>query len=345
VQSLLQKNLSAVKMNESFHKYTHSRRLVLLVVIISIFSLPANSDAAAIKKNGWSWERGSFGNGGGEDVIDKRRGKRAYYEDDELDRHGDRIVKQSHISGLGREFNLFRNSIDSPPLRGGEAKPSSPSFTAPRRSSRSKRHSVKPPLEPQPQRFNPFSSVHSWVRSHQADIPRIQIRLEPQTTLKLRKTFRPFFKTLCIFGADFNTQLGVWQFRSSWEDSIIGSRLTLSGRELQLSKAWLLSIGAADDLVTRLRLRAAIDLGTGKAYARFGFRQERLSAINVVEGFTLLRQVNLDGPKGHVKMEVKANFAFPEPEIEYSTERGGNGLVGMGDIEINVDEVNLLLDY
>lgn len=184
-----------------------------------------------------------------------------------------------------------------------------------------------------------------WIKDNQSSLPRVQVRVEPTTTLKLRKRFRPLFKTVVTLGADFNTQLGVWQFKSSWEDSIIGGRLTLQGRELQLLKTWLLSVGAVEDLVTRLRFRAAIDLGTGKAYARFGFRTERLSPINVVEGFTLLRQLPLDGPEGHVKLEVKANFAFPEPEIEYSTERGSRSIVGMGDIEVNIDELNLLLDY
>jgi hypothetical protein len=145
-------------------------------------------------------------------------------------------------------------------------------------------------------------------------------------------------------GADFNTQLGVWQFRSSWEDSIIGGKLTLSGRELQLTKSWQLSVGAVEDLVTRLRFRAAVDLGTMKAYARVGFRTERLSPINMVEGFTLRQQLPLDGTNGHVKLEVKANFALPEPEIEYSTE-SHRSLIGMGDMEVNIEELNLLLDY
>lgn len=145
-------------------------------------------------------------------------------------------------------------------------------------------------------------------------------------------------------GADFNTQLGVWQFKSSWEDDVIGGKLTLAGRELQFSKTWLLSVGAVEDLVTRLRMRAAVDLGTMKAYARLGFRTERLSPINVVEGFTLRKRLPLDGNDGHVKLEVKANFAFPEPEIEYSTENN-RSFVGMGDIEVNIDELNLLLDY
>lgn len=85
-----------------------------------------------------------------------------------------------------------------------------------------------------------------------------------------------------------------------------------------------------EDLVTRLRFRAAVDLQTWKAYARVGFRTERLSPINIMEGFTLLKQLPLDGNRGNVKLEVKANFALPEPEIEYSTE-SHRSLVGMGE--------------
>ena len=48
--------------------------------------------------------------------------------------------------------------------------------------------------------------------------------------------------------------------------------------------------------------------------------------------------------RSNVKLEVKANFAFPEPEIEYSTENN-RSFVGFGDIELNIDELNLLLDY
>lgn len=90
---------------------------------------------------------------------------------------------------------------------------------------------------------NPLSSMKSWLSENQSSIPRIQVKVEPNTTLKLRKRFRPLFKTVVTLGADFNNRLGVWQFKSSWEDSIIGGRLMLSGRELQLSKTWLLSVG------------------------------------------------------------------------------------------------------
>jgi hypothetical protein len=196
------------------------------------------------------------------------------------------------------------------------------------------------------QRF--FQPVTDWwlanISPNVKNWPKLHCRVEPTTTLKLRKTFRPL-KTIVVIGADFNTQLGVWQFKSSWEDAIIGGKLTLAGRELQISKSWPLSVGGVmEDLVTRLKFRAAVDLSTWKAYARVGFRTERLSPINVMEGFTLLKQVPLDGSKGHVKLEVKANFALPEPEIEYSTETQ-RSLIGMGDIEVSIEELNLLLDY
>lgn len=105
-----------------------------------------------------------------------------------------------------------------------------------------------------------------------------------------------------------------------------------------------LLLGAVEDLVTRLRFRAAINLQTFQAYARVGFRTERLSPINVMEGFTILKRLPLDGSRGNVKLEVKANVALPEPEIEYNTE-SQRSLIGMGDMEVSIDEMNLLLDY
>ena len=157
--------------------------------------------------------------------------------------------------------------------------------------------------------------------------------------------------------------MGVWQFKSSWEDNIIGGKLSLAGRELQLAKTWRLSVdksslGAQEDFVTSVRFRAAVDLSTLRAYARLGFRTERVSPINVYEGFTFVKRFPLDGSKkedgsdGRIKLEVKANLALPEPEIEYSTDggtrqggSGGRAYVGLGDVEVNVDELNLLFDF
>jgi len=194
----------------------------------------------------------------------------------------------------------------------------------------------------QQQHQRSFLSPDWWNKNIQ-NLPKIQLRLEPTTTLKIRKTFRPL-KTVVRLSAHFNTQQGVWQFRSSWEDALIGGKLTLAGRELQLAKSWQLSVGPVEDLVTRLRLRAAVDWSTLRGYVRLGFRTERLSPINVMEGFSLLKQIPLDGNEGHIKLEVKANFALPEPELEYSTETH-RSLIGMGDIEVGIEELNLLLDY
>lgn len=196
----------------------------------------------------------------------------------------------------------------------------------------------------QPSLFQPLTDWWSTnITPNVKSWPKIVCRVEPTTTLKLRKTFRPL-GTIIRLGAQFNTQLQVWQFKSDWEDAVIGGKLTLAGRELQLTKSWQLSVGAVEDLVTRLRFRAAVDLSTWKAYARVGFRTERLTPINIMEGFTFQQEVPLDGPHGHVKLQVKANFALPEPEIEYSTETQ-RSLIGMGDIQISVEELNLLLDY
>jgi hypothetical protein len=254
--------------------------------------------------------------------------------------------------GWGRELTLFATEVDAddPPavssMRAGSRSfdndGSFPSF--PFRESGPSRYSSSYNRPPKRSLLQPLTdwwsanispSVKSW--------PKIVCRVEPTTTLKLRKTFRPL-GTIIRLGANFNTQLQVWQFKSDWEDAIIGGKLTLAGRELQLTKSWQLSVGAVEDLVTRLRFRAAVDLSTWKAYARVGFRTERLSPINIMEGFTFQKEVPLDGPSGHVKLQVKANFALPEPEIEYSTETQ-RSLIGMGDIQVSIEELNLLLDY
>lgn len=313
-------------------------RLALFIVVI--FGVTANNyNNNHNNKKGYSYSRTSY------KPFDTSNEDELWQDDDDDDkRNPDRM----NFKGMGREFDLFGVSP-----RGGSTTSSSSNDGGSTRyyasSSTNNNNGIKRRSKSnRPSSSYSSASSSSWLRGVRewiaaGNLPKIQCRVEPNTTLKVRKTFRPL-KTVIRLGADFNTQLGVWQFKSSWEDSLIGGKLTLAGRELQLSKTWLLSVGAVEDLVTRLRFRAAVDLGTMKAYARLGFRTERLSPINVVEGFTLMKQLPLDGTQGHVKLEVKANFAFPEPEIEYSTENH-RSFVGMGDIEVNIDELNLLLDY
>ena len=45
---------------------------------------------------------------------------------------------------------------------------------------------------------NPFSSMFRWIKDNQSSLPRVQVRVEPTTTLKLRKRFRPLFKTVSM---------------------------------------------------------------------------------------------------------------------------------------------------
>mmetsp|Transcript_13273 Transcript_13273/g.43251 ORF Transcript_13273/g.43251 Transcript_13273/m.43251 type:complete len:156 (+) Transcript_13273:350-817(+) len=152
----------------------------------------------------------------------------------------------------------------------------------------------------------------------------------------------------------------------SWEDSLIGGKLQMKGTELQLHKNWIFGLGSPN-LAANLRFKAAIDVATGKMSARFGFRTEQTtSAINVVDGVDVVKKLPLDGNDGHAKLEVKVRVAFPQPDIALDAagsagaangENNGGGdkdnknlvenevLLGMGDLEIDVDEVNLCLDW
>mmetsp|Transcript_14431 Transcript_14431/g.40988 ORF Transcript_14431/g.40988 Transcript_14431/m.40988 type:complete len:381 (+) Transcript_14431:177-1319(+) len=285
-----------------------------------------------------------YGKRSGVDVIEFI-GENEYGDDDDNGDerwiNGRSTSRRVNRGGSNRNPDDMYNPFNRPPPPFAQPPERSPFMQTGRNSGRG-----SPRNQPR-QLPKVFQNMQDWwserVTPNLKDLPKIAIRVEPTTTLKIRKTFRPL-KTIIRIGADYNTQVGVWQFKSSWEDAIIGGKLTLAGRELQLSKSWQLSVGAVEDLVTRLRFRAAIDLTTFKGYARIGFRTERLSPINVMEGFTLMRRLPLDGGNGNVKLEVKANFALPEPEIEYSTETQ-RSMVGMGDIEVSIDELNLLLDY
>ena len=70
--------------------------------------------------------------------------------------------------------------------------------------------------------------------------------LQPCTCAKF-----PPLKTVLTLGADYNTNAGVWQFRSTWEDSIIGGRISVAGREIMLSKSWLIKVIDSEDVATR----------------------------------------------------------------------------------------------
>uniref|UniRef100_A0A6V2HLQ3 Lipid/polyisoprenoid-binding YceI-like domain-containing protein n=1 Tax=Ditylum brightwellii TaxID=49249 RepID=A0A6V2HLQ3_9STRA len=247
------------------------------------------------------------------------------------------------------------------------------------------------------------SQSNSTLPTTKITLPRIKCHIEPNTIVKIRKTFhftlpsiptsrgrkelqlqdassassshvqlkkKKHDKSTLIVGANYNVQDNTWSFRTSLDNipyfnSIGGkngggrTRLLLIGKELQLCNTWLISLGSMEDFVTRLRFRAAVDVTTLKTYAKFGFRAERLNPMNLSDGFTIRKHLSLlktgnVAVDNKVKMEIKANVAFPKPDIEYTIGDDGNGEDGsgggvlgmsMGDIEIHVDELNLLLDY
>jgi len=219
--------------------------------------------------------------GGSPSSFPSDRSSPQYYDsrDEEYDNEG--ALSGKDFKGLGREFDLFsgnvlnKSSRNAGSPRGGSTEinenissddystgysGSTSTYTPGRAGGRSRKRSRRSSnsssrryssssTQTQQKSFqNPFVGLRTWLTENQASIPRIQVKVEPNTTLKLRKRFRPLFKTVVTLGADFNSQLGVWQFKSSWEDSIIGGRLMLAGRELQLSKTWLLSVGKLEKI-------------------------------------------------------------------------------------------------
>lgn len=50
---------------------------------------------------------------------------------------------------------------------------------------------------------------------------------------------------------------------------------------------------------------------------------------------------------GHAKLEVVTKLALPEPELQFSTngDTSKGVVIGMGDVNIGIEEFNLLLEY
>ena len=216
-------------------------RLALFLAVI--IGVNANIYNNHNNKKGYSYNKASY------KPFDTSNEDELWQEEhDNNDDNNKSSVDRMNFKGMGREFDLFGVSP-----RGGSTTSSndggSTRYYASSSSSNNNNNGMK--RRSKSNRSSPYnsasSSSSSWLRGVRewiaaGNLPKIQCRVEPNTTLKVRKTFRPL-KTVIRLGADFNTQLGVWQFKSSWEDSLIGGKLTLAGRELQLSKTWLLSVG------------------------------------------------------------------------------------------------------
>ena len=164
--------------------------------------------------------------------------------DEAVDMDEDRTMVSNGRSwmGTGREFELFRslgvkrrgvsggaqddstlNHQDVDPFQVSSTSPPNVSlvsdgkFVPPPSSYASSRYYRNAGASQRPAsrswRSKPvvFQTVQDWwtssISPNIQNWPKIQCRIEPTTTLKLRKTFRPL-KTIIRIGADFNAQVG-----------------------------------------------------------------------------------------------------------------------------------------
>mmetsp|Transcript_1262 Transcript_1262/g.1922 ORF Transcript_1262/g.1922 Transcript_1262/m.1922 type:complete len:233 (-) Transcript_1262:1942-2640(-) len=172
--------------------------------------------------------------------------------------------------------------------------------------------------------------------------PKFIFGLEPNPIfVKISKTIHPFGSTDLKLSVDYDVGRSLWEFKSSLEDVVIGAKLVLSQRELQAEKYFQFSLGPVEELVMRLRASAAIDFHTRRAYAKLGFRTD-LSPLSSMEGLTLCKRLPLDGPEGSAKIEIKAHITAPKIYVEYSNDKEN---FQYKDIEINIEQANLLLDF
>lgn len=148
------------------------------------------------------------------------------------------------LTGSGRDFDIFgsRPEEESEASGNRDFPQRDNQFTKYTSSRKRTTYRAHTPHRTNAEGPSLVQSVQEWWSANLPNIPKLIFRVEPTTTLKISKTFRPL-GTIVKMGAEFNTGLGVWQFKSSWEDAIIGGKLTLAGKELQLTKSWQLSMG------------------------------------------------------------------------------------------------------
>lgn len=74
--------------------------------------------------------------------------------------------------------------------------------------------------------------------------PKFIFGLEPNPIhVKISKTFHPFVSTNLKVSADYNVGQSTLELKSSWEDVVVGAKLELSEKELQVEKQWQISFG------------------------------------------------------------------------------------------------------
>jgi hypothetical protein len=138
-------------------------------------------------------------------------------EDDDLEVGGEEEEEEEEDEDFLRQMEQYRkrrNYGPSSPL----GSRSSTYFPGVRPTSSTSRKRWRRQWEQSQQNRMPqfVQTVREWwmtnVSPNIQSLPKIVCRVEPTTTLKLRKTFRPL-KTIIRFGADYNTQIGCYYWR------------------------------------------------------------------------------------------------------------------------------------
>lgn len=210
-------------------------------------------------------------------------------------------------------------------------------------------------------------SLRSWTEAKTGiRIPRINVRCDPVTTLKIRKAWS-VPGVIFRIGADFETYRmrgGYWRFRACCEDKLIHGRFTIKevqssndgdGHDVSVnySKSWVFAdtVGAA----TRFNFCAAYSLMHKSGGLRFGIRTENnvgaigrvtSSPFNGNQRFSVIPMLKLDEDE-RFKVEVKTNVDVPNPELVLGMDlEGRSGSVGIGgSIDIEVEELNLIASF
>ncbi len=115
-------------------------------------------------------------------------------------------------------------------------------------------------------------------------------------------------------------------------------------------------------LATRFNICATYDMSQRRGSARFGFKTVNSNGGGNVEtlgvfggigrqGFSIIPTIPLDGQKGHMILEAKTYVDVPQPEFvvgmdmdDGSNDRGSFGMGFGGDIDVDIEELNLVIN-
>ncbi|KAL7554381.1 hypothetical protein ACHAWF_017826 [Thalassiosira exigua] len=219
--------------------------------------------------------------------------------------------------------------------------------------------------------IRPLDSFRRWTSEKTGvRLPRVNVRFDPTTALKVRKSWPHLVPGLILhLGADLETHRlgrGRWRVRGCVEDKLFGGRFSVrearrgrgddcdAGEDegggdgertvlLEYSKSWRFA-GSGSSGGTRCDLRGSCDLATGRCRARFGFRAEPVPLAGAAAGGCCAADATRPGRRGLVVaptwaldgegrtlLEAKARVDLPAPEFVVGADFDGrSSTTGLG---------------